>query len=187
IRDLIVTGVQTCALPICSRLEKLSAILNREIELLELGHKIQSQVQTELNKNQKEFYLRQQMKAIQKELGEGDSRSGELEDLRRKIEEAGMPEEARKAADNEMERLKIIPPESAEHTVVRTYLEWLVSLPWSKSTEDNLEIPHARGVLDEDHYDLEKIKDRILEYLAVRRLRQDPKGPILCFVGPPGV
>jgi ATP-dependent Lon protease len=169
-----------------SRLEKLSAILNREIELLELGHKIQSQVQTELNKNQKEFYLRQQMKAIQKELGEGDSRSGELEELRRKIEEAGMPEEARKAADNEMGRLKIIPPESAEHSVVRTYLEWLVSLPWSKSTEDDLEIPHARGVLDEDHYDLEKIKDRILEYLAVRKLKKDPKGPILCFVGPPG-
>jgi ATP-dependent Lon protease len=169
-----------------SRLEKLSAILNREIELLELGHKIQSQVQTELNKNQKEFYLRQQMRAIQKELGEGDPRSGELEELRRKIEEAGMPEEARKAADNEMERLKIIPPESAEHTVVRTYLEWLVALPWSKSTEDNLEMMHARGVLDEDHYDLEKIKDRILEYLAVRKLKKDPKGPILCFVGPPG-
>ncbi len=169
-----------------ARLEKLSTILNREIELLELGHKIQSQVQTELNKNQKEFYLRQQMKAIQKELGEGDQRSTELEELRKKIEDAGMPEEARKAADNEMERLKIIPPESAEHTVVRTYLEWLVNLPWSKSTEDNLEIPHARGVLDEDHYDLEKIKDRILEYLAVRQLKKDPKGPILCFVGPPG-
>jgi ATP-dependent Lon protease len=169
-----------------ARLEKLSTILNREIELLELGHKIQSQVQTELNKNQKEFYLRQQMKAIQKELGEGDQRSTELEELRKKIEDAGMPEEARKAADNEMERLKIIPPESAEHSVVRTYLEWLVNLPWSKSTEDNLEIPHARGVLDEDHYDLEKIKDRILEYLAVRQLKKDPKGPILCFVGPPG-
>jgi ATP-dependent Lon protease len=169
-----------------SRLEKLSTILNREIELLELGHKIQSQVQTELNKNQKEFYLRQQMKAIQKELGEGDQRSTELEELRKKIEDAGMPEEARKAADNEMERLKIIPPESAEHTVVRTYLEWLVNLPWSKSTEDNLQTPHARGVLDEDHYDLEKIKDRILEYLAVRQLKKDPKGPILCFVGPPG-
>ncbi|MGH7896408.1 MAG: endopeptidase La [Candidatus Binatia bacterium] len=168
------------------RLEKLSTILNREIELLELGHKIQSQVQTELNKNQKEFYLRQQMKAIQKELGEGDSRSSEVEELRKKIEEAGMPEEARKAADNELERLKIIPPESAEHTVVRTYLEWLVNLPWAKSTADNLEIPHARGVLDEDHYDLEKIKDRILEYLAVRKLKNDPKGPILCFVGPPG-
>jgi ATP-dependent Lon protease len=169
-----------------SRLEKLAAILNREIELLELGHKIQSQVQSELNKNQKEFYLRQQMKAIQKELGEGDPRGSEVEELRRRIDEAGMPEEAKKTADNELERLRIIPPESAEHTVIRTYLEWLVSIPWSKSTEDNLDTPHARGVLDEDHYDLEKIKDRILEYLAVRQLKKDPKGPILCFVGPPG-
>jgi ATP-dependent Lon protease len=169
-----------------SRLEKLSAILNREIELLEIGHKIQSQVQSELNKNQKEFYLRQQMKAIQKELGDSDPRSSEIEELRRRIEEAGMPEEPKKAADNELERLRIIPAESAEHTVVRTYLEWLANLPWSKSTEDNLDIPHARGVLDEDHYDLEKIKDRILEYLAVRQLKKDPKGPILCFVGPPG-
>ncbi len=168
------------------RLEKLSAILNREIELLELGHKIQSQVQTELNKNQKEFYLRQQMKAIQKELGEGDPRGSEVEELKKKIDDAGMPEEAKKTADNELERLKIIPPESAEHTVVRTYLEWLVNLPWSKSTEDNLDIPHARTVLDEDHYDLDKIKDRILEYLAVRKLKRDSKGPILCFVGPPG-
>ncbi len=170
-----------------SRLEKLSTILNREVELVELGNKIQSQVQSELNKNQKEFYLRQQMRAIQKELGEGDSRSGEIEDLRKKIEEAKMPTEARKAAENELERLRIIPPESAEHSMVRTYLEWLVNLPWSLSTEDNLDIPHARQVLDEDHYDLEKIKDRILEYLAVRKLKHDPKGPILCFVGPPGV
>ena len=170
-----------------SRLEKLSAILNREIELVELGNKIQSQVQSELNKNQKEFYLRQQMRAIQKELGEGDSRSGEIEDLRKKIEDAKMPPEALKAAENELERLRIIPPESAEHSMVRTYLEWLVNLPWSISTTDNLDIPHARQVLDEDHYDLEKIKDRILEYLAVRKLKQDPKGPILCFVGPPGV
>jgi ATP-dependent Lon protease len=169
-----------------ARLEKLSAILNREIELLELGQKIQAQVQSELSKNQKEFYLRQQMKAIQKELGEGDARSAEIEELRKRIEEAKMPEEARKAAETELERLKIIPPESAEHTVVRTYLEWLVSLPWSISTEDNLDIPHARQVLDEDHYDLEKIKDRILEYLAVRKLKKDSKGPILCFVGPPG-
>src|SRR5207249_3766242 len=174
-------------LEVQDRLEKLSAILNREIELLELGHKIQSQVQSELNKNQKEFYLRQQMKAIQKELGEGDGKTAEIEELRRRIEEANMPPEARKAADHELERLRLIPPESAEHTVVRTYLEWLVSLPWAVSTEDNLDIPHARQVLDEDHYDLEKIKDRILEYLAVRKLRHDPKGPILCFVGPPGV
>jgi len=170
-----------------SRLEKLSTILNREVELVELGNKIQSQVQSELNKNQKEFYLRQQMRAIQKELGEGDSRSGEIEDLRKKIEDAKMPPAALKAAENELERLRIIPPESAEHSMVRTYLEWLVNLPWSISTEDNLDIPHARQVLDEDHYDLEKIKDRILEYLAVRKLKHDPKGPILCFVGPPGV
>src|SRR5207249_4670899 len=174
-------------LEVQGRLEKLSTILNREVELVELGHKIQSQVQSEMNKNQKEFYLRQQMRAIQKELGEGDPRSGEIEELRKKIEDAHMPEEALKAAENELERLRIIPPESAEHSMVRTYLEWLDNLPWSISTEDNLDIPHARQVLDEDHYDLEKIKDRILEYLAVRKLRHDPKGPILCFVGPPGV
>ena len=174
-------------LSVRTRLEKLSAILNREVELVELGNKIQSQVQSELNKNQKEFYLRQQMRAIQKELGEGDSRSNELDDLRQKIDEAKMPEEALKAANNEFERLKIIPPESAEHSMVRTYLEWLIHLPWAIMTDDNLDIPHARQVLDEDHYDLEKIKDRILEYLAVRKLKQDSKGPILCFVGPPGV
>ena len=168
------------------RLEKLIAILTREIELLELGHKIQSQVQTELNKNQREYYLRQQLKAIQKELGDGDSRSGELEEIEKKIEAAKMPEEALKAADKELERLKMIPPESAEHTVVRTYLDWLVTLPWAVSTEDNLDIKHARTVLDEDHYDLDKIKERILEFLAVRKLKNDTKGPILCFVGPPG-
>ena len=173
-------------LEVRARLEKLSTILNREIELLELGHKIQSQVQSELSKNQKEFYLRQQMRAIQKELGEGDARTGEIEELRQKMEAANMPAEARKAAEAELERLRIIPPESAEHTVVRTYLEWLLNLPWAVSTDDNLDIPHARQVLDEDHYDLEKIKDRILEYLAVRKLKKDPKGPILCFVGPPG-
>ena len=168
------------------RLEKLIAILTREIELLELGHKIQSQVQTELNKNQREYYLRQQLKAIQKELGDGDPRSSEIEEIEKKIEAAKMPEEARKAADKELERLKMIPPESAEHTVVRTYLDWLVTLPWAVSTEDNLDIKHAATVLDEDHYDLEKIKERILEFLAVRKLKKDTKGPILCFVGPPG-
>jgi ATP-dependent Lon protease len=170
-----------------TRLEKLSGILNREIELLELGHKIQSQVQSELNKNQKEFYLRQQLKAIQKELGEGDGKTVEIEELRRRIDEAKMPPEALKAAEHELDRLRMIPPESAEHTVVRTYLEWLVSLPWAIATDDNLDLHHARQVLDEDHFDLEKIKDRILEYLAVRQLRKDPKSPILCFVGPPGV
>jgi ATP-dependent Lon protease len=168
------------------RLEKLAAILTREIELLELGHKIQSQVQTELNKNQREYYLRQQLKAIQKELGEGDQRSSEIEELERRLEEAKLPEEARKAADKELERLRMIPPESAEHTVVRTYLDWLATLPWSISSNDNLDIRHARQVLDEDHYDLEKVKERILEFLAVRKLKQDSKGPILCFVGPPG-
>ncbi|SRR5579875_2907850 len=174
------------SLDVRARLEKLIAILTREIELLELGHKIQSQVQTELNKNQREYYLRQQLKAIQKELGEGDQRLSEIEDIERKILEAKMPEEARKAADKELERLKMIPPESAEHTVVRTYLDWLTALPWSVASTDNLDIKHARQVLDEDHYDLEKVKERILEFLAVRKLKQDTKGPILCFVGPPG-
>jgi ATP-dependent Lon protease len=180
LQDLLAT------LDVRSRLEKLIVILSREIELLELGHKIQSQVQTELNKNQREYYLRQQLKAIQKELGEGDARSSEIEDLEKKIEAAKMSEEARKAADKELERLRMIPPESAEHTVVRTYLDWLVSLPWGVTTEDNLDIKHAREVLDEDHYDLEKVKERILEFLAVRKLKHDTKGPILCFVGPPG-
>jgi ATP-dependent Lon protease len=174
------------ALDVRARLEKLSAILNRELELVELGQKIQTQVQSELTKNQKEFYLRQQMRAIQKELGEGDSRTVDIEELRKKMEAAQLPAEARKAAETELDRLRMIPPESAEHSVVRTYLEWLVTLPWAVSTEDNLDIPHARQVLDEDHYDLEKIKDRILEYLAVRKLKKDPKSPILCFVGPPG-
>ncbi|HLK10481.1 MAG TPA: endopeptidase La [Candidatus Binatia bacterium] len=175
------------ALDVRVRMERLVTILNREIELLELGHKIQSQVQSELNKNQKEFYLRQQLKAIQKELGEGDGRTAELEEIRRRIEEAHLPPEAQKAAEHELDRLRLIPPESAEHTVVRTYLEWLAALPWAISTEDNLDLQHARAVLDEDHFDLEKIKDRILEYLAVRRLKRDSKSPILCFVGPPGV
>jgi ATP-dependent Lon protease len=175
------------ALDVRQRLEKLSTILNREIELLELGHKIQSQVQSELNKNQKEFYLRQQLRAIQKELGEGDARTSELEELREKLDAARLPEAAREAADRELERLKVIPPESAEHSVVRTYLEWLAGLPWAVGTPDNLDLRHARQVLDEDHFDLEKIKDRILEHLAVRRLKEDGKSPILCFVGPPGV
>ncbi|HEY8517558.1 MAG TPA: endopeptidase La [Candidatus Binatia bacterium] len=174
-------------LSVRARLQRLSGILNREIELLELGSKIQSQVQTELSKNQREFYLRQQMRAIQRELGEGDGRSAELDELRKRLDEAQLPEPARKAADTELERLRIIPPESAEHSVVRTYLEWLANLPWAISTEDNLDLHHARAILDEDHFDLEKIKDRILEYLAVRKLRQDPRSPILCFAGPPGV
>jgi ATP-dependent Lon protease len=173
-------------LDVRQRLEKLLVILSREIELLELGHKIQSQVQTELNKSQRDYYLRQQLKAIQKELGEADGRSSEIDDLEKKIEAAKMPEEALKAATKELDRLRMIPPESAEHTVVRTYIDWLVTLPWSVTTEDNLDIKHARQILDEDHYDLEKVKERILEFLAVRKLKEDTKGPILCFVGPPG-
>src|SRR4029077_2076859 len=150
-------------LDVRGRLEKLSTILNREIELLELGHKIQSQVQSELSKNQKEFYLRQQLKAIQKELGEGDGKTAEMEELRKRIETAQMPPDALKAAEHELERLRIIPPESAESPVVRTYREWLVAMPWAVSTEDTLDLHHARQVLDEDHFDLEKIKERILE------------------------
>jgi len=174
-------------LDVRARLERLAAILGREIELLELGNRIQSQVQSELSKSQKEFYLRQQLKAIQRELGEGDQRTAELDELRQKLDDAQLPEEARKAADHEFERLKMIPPESAEHSVVRTYLDWLAALPWAVSTEDDLDLHHAKQVLDEDHFDLEKIKERILEYLAVRRLKHDPRSPILCFVGPPGV
>ncbi|HXR23784.1 MAG TPA: endopeptidase La, partial [Candidatus Binataceae bacterium] len=180
LQDLLTT------LDVRQRLEKLLVILTREIELLELGHKIQSQVQSELNKSQREYYLRQQLKAIQKELGEGDGRASEIEELVKKIEAAKLPEDARKAADKELDRLRMIPPESAEHTVVRTYIDWLATLPWSVATEDNLDIKHAREVLDEDHYDLEKVKERILEFLAVRKLNPDTKGPILCFVGPPG-
>jgi len=180
LQDLLAT------LDVRQRLEKLLVILTREIELLELGHKIQSQVQSELNKSQREYYLRQQLKAIQKELGEGDGRASEIEELVKKIEAAKLPEDARKAADKELDRLRMIPPESAEHTVVRTYIDWLATLPWSVATEDNLDIKHAREVLDEDHYDLEKVKERILEFLAVRKLNPDTKGPILCFVGPPG-
>ena len=169
------------------RLQRLSVILARELELLELGQKIQSEVQSELSKNQKDFFLRQQLKAIQRELGESDARLAELEELRRRLDAAELPADARRAADRELERLALIPPESMEHTVVRTYLEWLATLPWAVSTEDNLDLRHARQVLDEDHYDVERIKERILEFLAVRTLRRDPKGPILCFVGPPGV
>jgi ATP-dependent Lon protease len=174
-------------LEVQTRLQRLSVILNREIELLELGSKIQSQVQTELSKNQKEFYLRQQLRAIQKELGETDGRTGDVDELKERLDAADLPEEPQKAADKELERLRMIPPESAEHSVVRTYLEWLADLPWNHSTEDNLDLLHARAILDEDHFGLDEIKERILEYLAVRKLRDDPKSPILCFAGPPGV
>jgi ATP-dependent Lon protease len=169
------------------RLRRLSEILTRELEVVRLGSKIQSQVESEIDKGQREYFLRQQMKAIQDELGEGDEQQAELSELRQRIEEANLPEEARKAADRELSRLEKLPPIAAEYGVIRTYLEWLVELPWDKETEDDLDIEHAREVLDEDHYDLEKVKDRILEYLAVRKLNPESPGPILCFVGPPGV
>jgi ATP-dependent Lon protease len=169
------------------RLHRLSEILTRELEVVQLGSKIQSQVESEIDKGQREYFLRQQMKAIQDELGEGDEQQAEINELRERIEEAGLPEEAQKAAERELSRLEKLPPVAAEYGVIRTYLEWLVDLPWSKETEDNLDIGHAREVLDEDHYDLEEVKDRILEYLAVRKLNPESPGPILCFVGPPGV
>ncbi|HEY0390742.1 MAG TPA: endopeptidase La [Solirubrobacterales bacterium] len=172
---------------VVGRLRHLSQILARELEVVQLGSQIQSQVESEIDKGQREFFLRQQMKAIQDELGEGDEQQAEVNELREKIEAAKLPEHAQKAADRELSRLEKLPPAAAEHGVIRTYLEWLVELPWSAETEDNLDIAHAREVLDADHYDLEKVKDRILEYLAVRRLKPDSPGPILCFAGPPGV
>ncbi|HEX3325071.1 MAG TPA: endopeptidase La [Solirubrobacterales bacterium] len=172
---------------VAARLRRLSQILARELEVVQLGTQIQSQVQSEVDKGQREFFLRQQLKAIQDELGEGDEQQAEANELRERIEAANLPEHARKAADRELSRLEKLPPAAAEHGVIRTYLEWLVELPWSAETEDNLDIAHAREVLDADHYDLEKVKDRILEYLAVRKLKPDSPGPILCFVGPPGV
>ncbi|MGE0066145.1 MAG: endopeptidase La [Solirubrobacterales bacterium] len=172
---------------VAKRLRHLSRILARELEVVQLGTQIQTQVQSEVDKGQREFFLRQQMKAIQDELGEGDEQQAEANELRERIEAAGLPEHALKAAERELSRLEKLPPAAAEHGVIRTYLEWLVELPWDKETEDNLDIKHARKVLDADHYDLEKVKDRILEYLAVRKLNPDSPGPILCFVGPPGV
>jgi ATP-dependent Lon protease len=174
-------------LDVTRRLRRLSEILTRELEVVQLGSKIQSQVESEIDKGQREYFLRQQLKAIQEELGEEDEQQAEINELRERIEQAGLPEEAQKSADRELSRLEKLPPVAAEYGVIRTYLEWLVDLPWSKATEDNLDIRHAREVLDEDHYDLEEVKDRILEYLAVRKLNPESPGPILCFVGPPGV
>jgi len=175
------------ALNVKDRLEKLTVFLNKEIEILEIGSRIQSEVQTEMSKSQREYFLREQLKAIQKELGEVDERTMEINEFREKMDEIGMPEAARKEAERELDRLAKMPVAAAEYTVARTYLEWLTSLPWNVSTDDNLDIKRARQVLDEDHYDLDKVKDRIVEYLAVRKLKEDMKGPILCFVGPPGV
>jgi ATP-dependent Lon protease len=169
------------------RLDRINKILVKDLEVLEVGNKIQSQVKTELQKNQREYYLREQMKAIQKELGEGDDQQRETTELRDKIEAAGMPADAKKEALRELDRLAKMSPAAAEYTVTRTYLDWLVALPWSKRTEVEIDLVKAKEVLDNDHYDLEKVKERILEYLAVRKMKPDIKGPILCFVGPPGV
>jgi ATP-dependent Lon protease len=174
-------------LDVGARLRRLSEILARELEVIQIGSEIQSQVQEGLEKGQREYYLREQLRAIQQELGEGDEQQAEIGELRERIAAAGLPEHAQKAADRELSRLERLPPAAAEYGVIRTYLEWLTELPWSAVTEDNLEMKHAREVLDADHYDLEKVKDRILEYLAVRKLKPDSPGPILCFVGPPGV
>jgi ATP-dependent Lon protease len=169
------------------RMDKLNRILIKESEVLELGSKIQSQVQSEVGKNQREYFLREQLKAIQKELGEGDDQTKEIEELREKIETAGMPEPVKKEARRELDRLSKMPAAAAEYTVSRTYLDWLVALPWARRTDEVIDLVRTKTVLDADHSDLEKAKDRILEYLAVRKLNSDVKGPILCFVGPPGV
>jgi len=187
-----------------AKLRRLMTLLSKELEVLELGRKIQTEAQTEMEKVQREYYLREQLKAIQRELGEADEQAVEVEEFRQKIAEAGMPEEAEKEAVRELDRLSKLPTAAAEYGVIRTYLDWLTSLPWDKRTQDNLDIAHAREVLDEDHYGLKDIKERILEYLAVRKLRmeraeelesaeqrdyvrRDRQGAILCFVGPPGV
>jgi ATP-dependent Lon protease len=170
-----------------ARLRKLTVLLNRELELLELGTKIQSQVHSEMEKSQREYFLRSQMKAIQEELGEGDEQQAEIAELRAQIEEANLPEEAEKQARRELDRLAKLPSAAAEYGVIRTYLEWILSLPWNETSEDDLDLEKARKILDEDHYDLEKVKERIIEHLAVSKLKHDLSGPILCFVGPPGV
>ncbi len=173
-------------LDVTERIRKLTGYINRETELLELGSKIQSQIKGEMDKAQRGFYLREQLKAIQQELGEADERTMEINELKGKIEKAQLPPEAKKEAERELDRISKMPPAAAEYTVSRTYLDWLTSLPWQKSTQDNLDIAQAARILDEDHYDLDRVKERILDYLAVRKLKEDMKGPILCFVGPPG-
>ncbi|OQA43968.1 MAG: Lon protease 1 [Chloroflexi bacterium ADurb.Bin325] len=196
--------------PVSQKLVRLNSILSKELEVLELGRKIQTQAQDEMTKMQREYFLREQLKAIQKELGEGDEQEAEIQDYERRIAEAGMPAEADKEARRELDRMRKMPTQAAEYTVIKTYLDWMVNLPWSISTSDDLDIAHARAVLNEDHYGLDEIKDRILEFLAVRKLRlerraaqaeggetpvedehkdmirREREGVILCFVGPPG-
>jgi ATP-dependent Lon protease len=169
------------------RLRLVLQILNRELEVFELGSKIQSQVQSEMEKGQREYFLRQQLKAIQQELGEGDPEQAEVNELREQLDALDLSEDVRKATDRELSRLEKLPSAAAEYGVIRTYLEWVITLPWRKYTDDNLDLEHAREVLDTDHFDLEKVKERIIEYLAVAKLRNEISGQILCFVGPPGV
>ena len=171
------------------RLRALLEMLSKEVRVLELTSKVQSEVNVELSKSQREYYLREQLKAIQRELGESDDRSEELEELHDKIEQAGMPQEALREVHREFDRLRRMSPGAPEYTVARTYIDWMVSLPWSSSTEDNVDLTRVRDVLDSDHFGLDKIKERILEFLAVRKVKKDGKirQPILCFVGPPGV
>ncbi|MFN2446559.1 MAG: endopeptidase La [Vicinamibacterales bacterium] len=174
-------------LDVRARLDTLNRILIKELEVLELGSKIQSQVQSEVGKNQRDYFLREQLKAIQRELGEGDDQTKEVEELREKIEAVGLPELVKKEALRELDRLSKMPPAAAEYTVSRTYLDWIVALPWAKRTDEVIDLVKTKDVLDAEHSGLERAKDRILEYLAVRKLNPSVKGPILCFVGPPGV
>jgi ATP-dependent Lon protease len=174
-------------LDVRARLDLLNRLLIKELEVLELGSKIQSQVQSEVGKNQRDYFLREQLKAIQKELGEGDDQTREIEELRTKLEAAGLPETVKKEALRELDRLSKMPPAAAEYTVARTYLDWIVALPWSKKTDEVIDLKKTKSIMDDEHSGLEKAKDRILEYLAVRKLNPGMKGPILCFVGPPGV
>ncbi len=174
-------------LDIRERLHKILQALTRQVEILELGQKIQAQVRDRMEKAQKEYYLREQLKVIRKELGEAEGIEAEVEELRKKIEEKNLPDYVRDEALKELNRLSRIHPTSAEYTVIRNYLDWLLELPWLEGTKDEVDLKKAREILDQDHYDLEKVKKRILEYLAVRKLKPDMKGPILCFVGPPGV
>ncbi|UCF90698.1 MAG: endopeptidase La [Desulfobacterales bacterium] len=168
------------------RLKEVTRLVNHQLEILELGHKIRTQVKGDMDKSQREYYLRQQLKAIKEELGEKDETAVEIEEYKAKIEAKNLPEEARKEAERELDRLSRMHPSSAEYTVASTYLDWITSLPWHESTEDNLDIKKARKILDDDHFGLEKPKRRIIEYLAVRKLKPESKGPILCFAGPPG-
>ncbi|MEK6698033.1 MAG: endopeptidase La [Nitrospirota bacterium] len=169
------------------RIKRINEALSKEIELLSMQQKIQADVRGEIDKTQREYFLREQLKAIQRELGDTDDRSEDIRELRDKIKEAKMPEKGAKEAEKQLRRLERMHPDAAEASMTRTYIEWLTELPWSKATKDNLDLKAAHKVLEEDHYDLEKVKERILEYLAVRKLKDKMKGPILCFVGPPGV